>query len=74
MMFAGTWLNSARFLTQEKRNNMTVQELINELKKMPQEADVIMFDGPAYFTPSKVNVMTEEDGWGKKFLGKVMID
>lgn len=53
---------------------MTVQELIQELQKMPQDADVIMFDGPAYFTPYKVKVMTEEDGWGKKFLGKVMID
>lgn len=33
-----------------------------------------MFDGPAYFTPSKVEVMTKEDGWGEKFLGKVLID
>lgn len=53
---------------------MTVQELIKELQKMPQEADVIMFDGPSYFTPSKVKLMTKEDSWGKKFLGKVMID
>ncbi len=53
---------------------MTVQELIKELQKMPQEADVIMFYGLADFTPNKVEVMTEEDGWGKKFLGKVLID
>ena len=53
---------------------MTVQELIKELQKMPQEADVIMFDDTAYFTPSKVKVMTKEDGWSKRLLGKVMID
>lgn len=50
---------------------MTVSELIKELEKMPQEKEVIMFDGPAYYTPSKVYICD----WGaKKFNGKVVID
>ena len=53
---------------------MTVQELIKKLQKMPQEAEVIMFYGLSSFTPDIVEVMTEEDGWEKKFIGKVMID
>lgn len=35
---------------------MKVKELIEALKKMPQEEDVIMFDGTASYTPSKVYV------------------
>lgn len=33
---------------------MKVSELIEHLKKMPQDKDVIMFDGPSYYTPYRV--------------------
>lgn len=50
---------------------MTVAELIKELEKMPQNKEVIMFDGPSYYTPSKVYICKWDD---KKFNGKVIID
>lgn len=50
---------------------MTVSELIKELEKMPQEKEVIMFDGPAYYTPSKVYICDWKE---KRFNGKVVID
>ena len=50
---------------------MTVAELIKELEKMPQDKEVIMFDGPSYYTPSKVYIC---DCANKKFNGKVVID
>lgn len=50
---------------------MTVSELIEALQKMPQDRTVIMFDGPFYYTPSKVEVA---DWGGKKIKGKVIID
>ena len=49
---------------------MTVEELIKELKKMPQDRDVIMFDGPGYYTPHKVFIW-EEKG---RLNSKVIID
>ena len=39
---------------------MKVSELIALLQAMPQDADVIMFDGPAYYTPFKVYVWEHE--------------
>lgn len=33
---------------------MKVKELIEILKKEPQEQDIIMFDGPSYYTPHTV--------------------
>lgn len=50
---------------------MKVSELIKELEKMPQDKDVIMFDGPSYFTPSKVYVC---DWTNSSFKGSVIID
>lgn len=50
---------------------MTVSELIKELEKMPQDKNVVMFDGPAYCTPSKVYVA---DWGGKDIFGSVIID
>ena len=47
---------------------MTVAELIKKLEKMPQDKTVIMFDGPTYFTPSKVY----EGEWRKENV--VIID
>ena len=49
---------------------MTVSELIKELEKMPQDKEVIMFDGPSYYTPCKVSVCD----WKDKLNGKVIID
>lgn len=49
---------------------MKVKELIAELQKMDPEKDVIMFDGPSYYTPSKVY---EWIGNGSLF-GKVVVD
>lgn len=50
---------------------MKVKELIEELQKMPQDADVIMFDAAAVYTPCKVKVA---DWGGKSVKGKVIID
>ena len=50
---------------------MTVNELIAALQQMPQDSEVVMFDGPSYFTPCKVYVA----GWGgKEIKGNVVID
>ena len=50
---------------------MTVEELIKELQKMPQDKEVIMFDGPTYYTPYRVYIC---DWKAKEFNGKVVID
>lgn len=50
---------------------MIVAELIKELEKMPQDKEVIMFDGPSYYTPSKVYICDWKE---KRFNGKVVID
>lgn len=49
---------------------MKVKEVIAELQKMDPEKDVIMFNGPSYYTPSRIYV------WEAKgsFQGKVVID
>ena len=50
---------------------MTVKELIEELKKFPEDKEVVMFDGPHKYTPYKVYVA----GWGGKGIkGSVVID
>lgn len=49
---------------------MTVAELIKELEQMPQDKQVIMFDWPAYYTPSKVYICEWKE---KRFNGKVII-
>ena len=44
---------------------MKVKELIAELEKQDPEKDVIMFDGPSYYTPSKVYLTNmQPDLWG----------
>ena len=50
---------------------MTVAELIKRLEQMPQDKEVIMFDGPSYYTPSKVYICDWDD---KKLNVKVIID
>lgn len=50
---------------------MKVAELIELLKKMPQDAEVVMFDdGPAYYTPFTVYVWEKEG----RLKGRVVID
>lgn len=49
---------------------MKVAELIEILQSMPQDADVIIFDGPAYATPYKVYVWEKEG----RLKGRVVID
>lgn len=57
---------------------MTVAELIEELKKMPPNETVIMFDDMAYYTPYKVFIWQgnpDEKNKKKSYLnGKVIID
>ena len=49
---------------------MKVSELIELLKAMPQDADVVIFDGPAFATPSQIYVWEKED----RLKGRVVID
>lgn len=57
---------------------MTVAELIEELKKMPQNETVIMFDDMAYYTPSRVFIWqgdpNEKDKKKNRLNRKVIID
>lgn len=53
---------------------MTVKELIKALQDLGEEnqnKQVIMFDGPSYYTPYKVKVL---DGQFSHLQGKVLID
>lgn len=55
---------------------MTGKELLEILQKLPEEdlnRDIIIFDGPSYYTPYKVEVLTDKK-WGKRLQGKLMID
>lgn len=54
---------------------MTGNELIKCLQRLSDEEleqDVVMFDGPSYYTPYKVEVMG--DKCGENLKGKIMID
>lgn len=54
---------------------MTARELIKALQDLGEEnldKQVIMFDGPTYYTPYKVEVMTDKN-WDK-LKDKIMID
>lgn len=56
---------------------MTARELIAKLQALGEEnldKDILMFDGPSYYTPCKVKLITEKDGWSKKLNGTVLID
>lgn len=50
---------------------MTVKELIEELKKFPEDMEVVMFDGLNRYTPRKVYVA---DGGGDGIKWSVVID
>ena len=54
---------------------MTARELIKALQDLGEEnldKQVIMFDGPTYYTPYKVDI-TNDPTWGN-LRGKIMID
>lgn len=53
---------------------MTVRELIHQAEALGDEhfdKEVIMFDGPSYFTPTKMVVLGES--W-PRFKDKVLLD
>lgn len=53
---------------------MTARELIQALNNLGEEnldKKVIMFDGPAWYTPYKVKILTKD--WGS-VNGKILID
>lgn len=54
---------------------MTGKELIKELQKLSESElnrDVIVFDGPAYATVSRVEILSNK--WSKNLQGKIWID
>lgn len=51
---------------------MKVKELKEMLEMMPEDEDVIIFDGPSYCTPSKVYICEWTNSSDLK--GKVIID
>ena len=57
---------------------MTVVELITKLQLLGDknlEKEVIMFDGPNYFTPCRVKVLSDADSnFGRQLKDKVLID
>ena len=53
---------------------MTARELIKALQDLGEEnldRDIVMFDGPSWYTPYKVAILGKN--WGKQ-AGKIMID
>ena len=53
---------------------MTARELIKVLQDLGEEnldRDIVMFDGPSYYTPYKVKVL---NGQFSHLQGKVLID
>ena len=48
-----------------------MKELIEALQRMPQDSEVVMFDGPSKYTPYRVYVA---DWGGKGIKGNVVID
>ena len=55
---------------------MTARKLIKALQDLGEEnldKQVIMFDGPSWYTPYKVEIMKDKN-WGERLQGKVIID
>ncbi len=53
---------------------MTARELIKALQNLGEEnldKDIVMFDGPSYYTPYKVKIL---DGQFSHLQGKILID
>lgn len=54
---------------------MTARKLIKTLQDLGDEnldREIIMFDGPSYYTPYKVEVLKGKS-WGRQY-GKILID
>ena len=54
---------------------MTAKELIKELQKLSesdQNREVIIFDGPAYSTISRIEIL--DDKWSERLKGKICLD
>ena len=54
---------------------MTGRELIKALQDLGDEnldREIVMFDGPSYYTPYKVEVLNDRK-WGRQY-GCIMID
>lgn len=54
---------------------MTAKELIKELQKFSesdQNREIIIFDGPAYSTISRVEILG--DKWSSRLKGKICLD
>ena len=55
---------------------MTAKELIKKLQDLGEEnldKEVIIFDGPSYYTPHKVEVLSDKD-WGHRLQDRILID
>ena len=53
---------------------MTARELINRLQALGEEnldSNIVMFDGPAWYTPSRIDVLDESF---KNHKGEILID
>ena len=53
---------------------MTARELISNLQSLGEknlDREVVMFDGPAWFTPSRIKVLDESF---KNHKGEILID
>ena len=54
---------------------MTARDLIKALQDLGDEnldKEIVMFDGPSYYTPYKVEVLKDKS-WGRQY-GKILID
>lgn len=54
---------------------MTAKELIKELQRFSesdQNREVIIFDGPAYSTISRIEIL--DDKWSSRLKGKICLD
>lgn len=55
---------------------MTARQMIESLQNLGEDnldREVVMFDGPSYYTPYKVEILNDKD-WSKYLQGKIMID
>ena len=58
---------------------MTARELIKAFQELAEkygdealDKQVIMFDGPSWYTPYKIEILGKD--WGRRLQGKIMID
>ena len=58
---------------------MTARELLKAFQELAKghgdealDKEVIMFDGPSWYTPYKIEILGKD--WGERLQGKIMID